>query len=137
MLPRGFVFPGVDAVDLLTPLAKDEAAELAFRDVTIIRNVVGRLKPGVTRELANSDLMVIQSHLPLPPWTTSITIQMLAASRLSLRKREDRQPDTAGRGGIPAVDRLRQRQQSPAGAIDRARSRTGDPCRAGRLAGAA
>ena len=78
VLPRGFVFPGADAVDLLTPLAKDEAAELAFRDVTIIRNVVGRLKPGVTRELANSDLMVIQSRLPHPPWTTSITIQMLA-----------------------------------------------------------
>jgi predicted permease len=78
VLPRGFVFPGEDAVDLLTPLAKDEAAELAFRDVTIIRNVVGRLKTGVTRELANSDLMVIQSRLPHPPWTTSITIQMLA-----------------------------------------------------------
>jgi putative ABC transport system permease protein len=78
VLPRGFVFPGEDAVDLLTPLAKDEAAELAFRDVTIIRNVVGRLKPGVTRALANADLMVIQSRLPHPPWTTSITIQMLA-----------------------------------------------------------
>jgi predicted permease len=78
VLPRSFVFPGVDSVDLLTPLAKDEAAELAFRDITIIRNVVGRLKPGVTPELANSDLMVIQSRLPHPPWTTSITIQMLA-----------------------------------------------------------
>jgi predicted permease len=78
VLPRGFVFPGEDGVDLVTPLAKDEAAELAFRDVTIIRNVVGRLKLGVTRELANSDLMLIQSRLPHPPWTTSITIQMLA-----------------------------------------------------------
>jgi putative ABC transport system permease protein len=78
VLPRGFVFPGVDMADLLTPLAKDEAAELAFRNVTIIRNVVGRLKPGVTRKLANTDLMVIQSRLPHPPWTISITIQMLA-----------------------------------------------------------
>jgi putative ABC transport system permease protein len=78
VLPRGFVFPGVDGIDLVTPLAKDEAAELAFRDVTIIRNVVGRLKPGVTRELANADLMVIQSRLPHPPWITSISIQMLA-----------------------------------------------------------
>ena len=67
VLPRGFVFPGVDGIDILTPLAKDEAAELAFRDVTIIRNVVGRLKPGVTRELANADLMVIQRRLPHPP----------------------------------------------------------------------
>jgi predicted permease len=77
VLPRGFVFPA-DEIDLLTPLAKDEAAELAFRDLTVIRNVVGRLKPGVTRELANSDLMVILSRLLHPPWTTSITIQMLA-----------------------------------------------------------
>jgi predicted permease len=78
VLPRGFVFPGANGIDLLTPLAKDEAAELAFRDVTIIRNIVGRLKPGVTRELANADLMVIQSRLPHPPWTTSISIQMVA-----------------------------------------------------------
>ena len=78
VLPSGFVFPGVDGIDLLTPLAKDEAAELALRDVTVIRNVVGRLKAGVTRELANADLMVIQGRLPRPPWTISITIQMLA-----------------------------------------------------------
>src|ERR1700689_3425095 len=42
VMPHGFVFPGIDGsdtVDLLTPLAKDEAAELAFRDLTIIRNV--------------------------------------------------------------------------------------------------
>jgi predicted permease len=78
VLPRGFVFPGADAVDLLTPLAKDEAAELALRNLTIIRNVVGRLKPGATLALAASDLTVILSRLPHPPWTTSITIQMLA-----------------------------------------------------------
>lgn len=78
VLPRAFLFPGADAVDLLTPLAKDEAAELALRNLTVIRNVVGRLKPGATRELANSDLLVILSRLPHPPWTTSITIQMLA-----------------------------------------------------------
>ncbi|HEV1287985.1 MAG TPA: ABC transporter permease [Bryobacteraceae bacterium] len=78
VLPRSFVFPGLDAVDLLTPLAKDEAAELQFHDsVTIIRNVVGRLKPGVTPEQANADLMVIQARLPLPPWKPTITIQML------------------------------------------------------------
>jgi hypothetical protein len=31
VLPPGFVFPGVESIDLLTPLAKDEAAEKAFR----------------------------------------------------------------------------------------------------------
>ncbi len=78
MTPRGFEFPGVDAVDLLTPLGKDEAAELAMRNVSAIRNVVGRTKPGVTRQQANADLTVIQSRLPQPPWTISITIQMLS-----------------------------------------------------------
>jgi len=82
VMQRGFVFPGVESVDLLTPLGKDEAAELAFRSdgagSTAIRNVAGRLKPGVTIEQANSELMVILSHLPQPPWVFTITIRMLA-----------------------------------------------------------
>src|SRR5580698_5599009 len=78
VLPANFVFPGRDAVDLITPLAKDEVAELQFHEsVTIIRNVVGRLKPGVTLEQANADLAVIQSRLPVPPWKPVITIQMM------------------------------------------------------------
>ena len=79
VLPRGFVFPGNEVVDLLTPLGKDEAAELAFADgkLTAIRNVIGRLKPGVTREQADADLMSIVDRLPHPPWTMRITIQML------------------------------------------------------------
>src|ERR1022692_3986710 len=78
VLPRGFVFPGLDVVDLLTPLGKDEAAELQFREsLTIVPNVGGRLKPGVGIEQANAELMVIQSRLPVPPWKPTITIQML------------------------------------------------------------
>ncbi len=81
VLPPGFVFPGLGTVDLLTPLGKDEAAELQFREsTTSVRNVIGRLKPGITPQQANADLMVIQSRLPLPPWKPTITIQMLPLS---------------------------------------------------------
>jgi putative ABC transport system permease protein len=80
VMPRGFVFPGVEAVDLLTPLGKDEAAELAYTDggFSAMRNVLGRLSPGVTMEQANAELMVINSRLPHPPWSVRITIDSYA-----------------------------------------------------------
>jgi putative ABC transport system permease protein len=78
VMPRGFVFPGVDGIDLLTPLGKDEAAELAYRDggFSAMRNVVGRLNPGVTLDQATAELDVINSRLPHPPWSLRITIDM-------------------------------------------------------------
>ncbi len=76
VLPRGFVFPGPDAVQLITPLGKDEAAELQQMQ-SIVFNVIGRLKPGVTPEQARADLTVIQSRLPVPPFRPTITLKML------------------------------------------------------------
>src|SRR5580704_7414520 len=80
VMPRGFVFPGVESVDLLTPLGKDEAAELAYTDggFSAMRNVLGRLNPGVTREQANAELVVINSRLPHPPWSVRTTIDSSA-----------------------------------------------------------
>ncbi len=80
VMPPGFVFPGVEPVDVLTPLGKDEAAELAYSDggFSAMRNVVGRLKPGVTLDQANAEIMVINSRLPHPPWSVRITIDMFA-----------------------------------------------------------
>jgi putative ABC transport system permease protein len=78
VLPPGFVFPGVDPVELLTPLGKDEAAELAYRDggFTAMRHVVGRLNHGVSVQQATAELDTINARLPHPPWTTKITIDM-------------------------------------------------------------
>jgi putative ABC transport system permease protein len=78
VLPRGFVFPGVDPVELLTPLGKDEAAELAYRDggFTAMRHVVGRLNHGVSVQQAAAELDTINARLPHPPWTFKITIDM-------------------------------------------------------------
>jgi putative ABC transport system permease protein len=77
VLPPDFVFPGPDQVQLITPLGKDEAAELQHRVGSIVRNVIGRLKPGVTVEQARADLTVIQSRLPVPPFRPTITLKMM------------------------------------------------------------
>ena len=77
VLPAGFAFPGADEVQLITPLGKDEAAELQYKIGSIIRNVVGRLKPGVTLEQARAELTVIQSRLPLPPFRPIISLKIL------------------------------------------------------------
>ncbi len=78
VLPRGFVFPGPQPADLLTPLAKDEAAELQrANSVSIVTNIIGRLKPSVRLEEARAELESIQSHLPALAAHASITIKML------------------------------------------------------------
>ena len=78
VLPRDFVFPGPDPVQLITPLGKNEAAELEYKGLmTIVFNVIGRLKPGVTPEQARAELTVIQSRLPVPAFLPTIDIKML------------------------------------------------------------
>jgi putative ABC transport system permease protein len=77
ILPPDFAFPGPDQVQLITPLGKDEAAELQHKVGSIVFNVIGRLKPGVTLEQARADLAVIQSRLPVPPFRPTITLKML------------------------------------------------------------
>ena len=77
VLPSDFVFPGPDQVQLITPLGKDETAELQYKTASIIRNVIGRLRPGTTLEQANAELTVIQSRLPVPPFRPTIIIKML------------------------------------------------------------
>ena len=77
VLPPGFVFPGPDAVEVITPLGKDEAEELQHTVGSIVRNVVGRLRPGVSLEHARAELNAIQSHLPLPPFKPTISIEMM------------------------------------------------------------
>jgi putative ABC transport system permease protein len=79
VLPESFQFPGPGEVDLITGLGKNEAAELT-RDgkiFTIVRNIIGRVKPGVTNEQARQDLTAIQAHLPLPPWSPTIAIKLI------------------------------------------------------------
>lgn len=77
VLPPGFAFPGPEPVQLITPLGKDEAAELQYKVGSIIFNVIGRLKPGATLQQARADLQVVQSRLPLPPFRPTIALKIL------------------------------------------------------------
>ena len=81
VLPRDFYFPLSEPVDLLTPLGKNEPVEMLRADgMSFNRNVVARLKPGITVAQARADMEVIQSNLPRPkmfPPTAQMTFKML------------------------------------------------------------
>jgi predicted permease len=77
ILPRGFVFPGADPVQMITPLGKDEAAEREHRAGSIIFNVIGRLKPEATPAQARAEMEVLTSRLPLPAFGPTITLKMM------------------------------------------------------------
>jgi predicted permease len=77
VLPKRFVFPGPDPAPVITPLGKDEASELQQKAGSIIFNVIGRLKPGVSPEQARAELTTIQSRLPAPAFRPTIKLKML------------------------------------------------------------
>jgi putative ABC transport system permease protein len=74
VLPPGFVFPGIDGVDLLTPLGKDPAERPP--GVSLVTNVIGRLNPQASIRQADAELTVINSHLIRLPWAIKITVDM-------------------------------------------------------------
>jgi putative ABC transport system permease protein len=80
VMPREFHFPVPEAIELLTPLGKNEAAELKRSDgMTIVHDVIARLKPGVTMEQARAEMEVIQSHTAPPSFLShaQITVRVL------------------------------------------------------------
>src|SRR5262249_42980108 len=69
-----------DEIQAITPLAKNEIAELQRgRELTVIQNVIGRLRPGVRPHQALAELTVIQAALPFPFRNShpTITLRML------------------------------------------------------------
>jgi len=62
ILPESFRFPGMPTVQLFTPLAKDEAVERRGAR-SIVRGIVGRLRPGVGLSEVKSELGFLQSRL--------------------------------------------------------------------------
>ncbi len=81
VLPRDFQFPTSDPVDLLTPLGKNEAVEMRRSDgMSFNRNIIARLKPGITAAQSLADMQVIQSHLPRPDMLrpeVTLTVKLL------------------------------------------------------------
>jgi putative ABC transport system permease protein len=62
VLPPGFSFPGMDA-DIVVPLVPDADPLRKERGSISFLNVIGRLKPGVTHQQAETDLNGIASQL--------------------------------------------------------------------------
>src|SRR5262249_56928952 len=61
VLPPEFVFPGHPEVDVLVPLALDEASEHARARQKIVQ-VIGRRAPGASPEQVRAELKAIQSE---------------------------------------------------------------------------
>ena len=85
VLPREFRFPSSEPVDILTPLGKNEAVESKrSAEMTIVRNVIARLKPGVSLEQARAEMELIESQLAPPSFMSAARITV---SVISLRER--------------------------------------------------
>ncbi len=85
VLPPAFNFPSSIAIDLVTPLGKNEDVERKRGDgVTIVHDVVARLKPGVTLGQARAQMEMIESHIAAPSFMSRVQITV---SVVSLRSR--------------------------------------------------
>jgi len=81
VLPEDFRFPTLESVDLMTPLGKDEQAELtrAPGAVTIVHDVIARLRARVSMERARAEMERIESNVAPPGFLsrTSISIRVM------------------------------------------------------------
>ena len=68
ILPQDFRFPTLQPIDLMTPLGKNEELELTRGDgtTTIVRDVIARLKSGVSLAQARAEMAVIEANLTPP-----------------------------------------------------------------------
>jgi predicted permease len=82
VLPESFHFPTLEPIDLITPLGKNEELELTRADgtTTIVRNVIARLKPGVTLEQARAEMEVIEASLAPPSFFRGVQMSVKVIS---------------------------------------------------------
>jgi len=67
VLPPFFFFPSNGSIDLITPLAKNEDTERKRgQEITVVHNVIARLKPGVSLEQARIEMEGLESHIAPP-----------------------------------------------------------------------
>lgn len=67
VLPPSFHFPSPGDIDVISPLGKNEEVEAKRRDgLTIVHDVIARLKPGVTLKQARAQMEIIESHISPP-----------------------------------------------------------------------
>lgn len=81
VMPSGFRFPDRDGITLWTPVAFD-SVELSRRAQRMF-DVIGRLRPGVTRESATAELVSLTANLPLSsPAETGWTVRLRGANEV-------------------------------------------------------
>jgi MacB-like periplasmic core domain len=67
VMPASFRFPGDSEVQMLVPLALNEAGERLRTQMQELVRIVGRLKPGVSLAMAQGDLDAIRKRQPSGP----------------------------------------------------------------------
>ena len=82
VMPSGFHFPTTDEIGLMTPLGKNEEAELQrdANNITVIRTVIARLKPEVTVEQARAEMEVIEAQLPRSSFYNGMTLSVIVTT---------------------------------------------------------
>jgi putative ABC transport system permease protein len=78
VLPEDFRFPTLESIDLMTPLGKNEKVELtrASETVTIVHDVIARLRSGVAMERARAEMERIEANIPPPGFLSRVSISI-------------------------------------------------------------
>ncbi len=81
VLPPAFYFPTSVSIDVVTPLGKNEETEMKRSDgMTIVHDVIARLKPGVTLHQARAQMKTIESHIAPPSFMSGLQMTVRVVS---------------------------------------------------------
>jgi putative ABC transport system permease protein len=81
VLPPSFYFPSSVAIDVITPLGKNEQAEMKRGDgITIVHDVIARLKPNITLNQARARMETIESHIAPPSFISGLQMTVRVRS---------------------------------------------------------
>jgi putative ABC transport system permease protein len=73
VLPRSFYFPSSVSIDVITPLGKNEEKEMKRSSgMTIVHDVIARMKPDVTLNQARAQMEIIESHIAPPSFMSGL-----------------------------------------------------------------
>ncbi len=81
VLPPSFHFPSSIGIDVVTPLGKNEETEMKRSDgITIVHDVIARLRPGVTLNQARAQMETIESHIAPPSFMSRLQMTVRVVS---------------------------------------------------------